>query len=334
MIVVDNQATTALTAPGESQVPAASASTQAIDAGLAKLPITIGEQGLQLRNLDEAWRFAKIVANSGLAPRGLDTPEKVLVAMQFGMEVGLPPLAAIQNVAVINGRPSLYGDVMLGLCMASGKFDQNAFEESVTSNDNGMPLKSRCEVRRLPAGKLKVGEFSLAEAELAGLLSKTDSNWKKYPRRMLQMRARAFALRDAFPDVLKGILSAEEAEDLPPERNVTPAPARPGNLEDLTGRIQPVSEVQASAPVATEATATSSVLPVSSDLPGEDGPELGGDPIDAIKKALLNCKMVSDVTRASQAWLGTNSRLTNPQKMSVNALVQSRIAAIKEEKRK
>lgn len=54
--------------------------------------------------------------------------------------------------------------------------------------------------------------FSVMDAKRAGLWTKAGP-WQTYPRRMLQMRARSFALRDAFPDVLKGLISVEEALD-------------------------------------------------------------------------------------------------------------------------
>jgi hypothetical protein len=59
-----------------------------------------------------------------------------------------------------------------------------------------------------------VGRFSVADAKRAGLWGKSGP-WTQYPRRMLQLRARGFALRDAFPDVLKGLVTAEEAQDYP-----------------------------------------------------------------------------------------------------------------------
>ena len=56
--------------------------------------------------------------------------------------------------------------------------------------------------------------FSKEKAMNAKLWGK-DGPWKTYPERMLKMRARGFALRDAFADRLKGIITAEEARDYP-----------------------------------------------------------------------------------------------------------------------
>jgi hypothetical protein len=62
--------------------------------------------------------------------------------------------------------------------------------------------------------------FSIGEAKRASLLGKPGP-WQEYPSRMLRMRARSFAARDAFPDVLRGIRAVEELRDIPAD-----APAR------------------------------------------------------------------------------------------------------------
>jgi hypothetical protein len=62
--------------------------------------------GLAPLEVDAAWRFAKMLAGSSMVPKQFQNrPEDVLVAMQYGVEVGLPPMASLQSIAVINGRP-------------------------------------------------------------------------------------------------------------------------------------------------------------------------------------------------------------------------------------
>jgi hypothetical protein len=200
--------------------------------------IDIGARGLQLQTLDDLWRFAQIVKASGLAPKGVDTEAAIFTAIQMGLELGLTPMAAIQNVAVINGRPSVWGDAMLAVCRNSGLFDEEFFKEWWFGKDGKeLPREKRagafgaaCRVRRLPAGQPIEWSFDLDQAATAGLTAKPGP-WKQYPARMLQMRARSFALRDAFSDALKGCLCAEEMGDVidvrPPRKMVR-------TLEDLT----------------------------------------------------------------------------------------------------
>ena len=81
-------------------------------------------------------------------------------------------------------------------------------------------MVATCEAKRRGDAEPVVSRFSMADAKRAGLAGKTGP-WTQYPKRMLQMRARGFALRDAFPDLLRGFVTAEEAQDYP-----TPEPAR------------------------------------------------------------------------------------------------------------
>lgn len=155
-------------------------------------------------SLKEAMDYAKIIAESELVPKDYKgKPGNVLVAVQMGMEVGLKPLQAIQNIAVINGRPSLWGDAMLALVRAHPAFESIIEEQSET--------EAVCTVKRKSEPE-KTLRFSMDDAKKAGLSGK-DGPWRNYPKRMLQMRARGFALRDTFPDVLKGLSMAEEARD-------------------------------------------------------------------------------------------------------------------------
>jgi hypothetical protein len=181
---------------------------------LAAVPV--GPNGLQLATLDDAYRLSKYISQSGWAPKGMDTPESILVAIQFGMEVGLSPMSALQSLAVINGRPSIYGDAALGLVRASGLLE--SYSQLV--DGAGDARQATVTVKRRNEEPL-TSVFGVADAKRANLWGKAGP-WTQYPDRMLVFRARGFALRDAFGDVLKGLVTREEALDYPPERNVTP----------------------------------------------------------------------------------------------------------------
>lgn len=158
----------------------------------------------------EAMELAKTLASSQLIPKAFQQrPGDVFVAMMWSHSLGIPIVQGLQGIAVINGKPSLYGDALLAVCMGSGQMAD--IEETVTgSADN---LTATCKVTRRGKPTPVVSTFSIADARAAGLLGKPGP-WKQYTSRMLKMRARAFALRDAFPDVLSGIASAEEMQDV------------------------------------------------------------------------------------------------------------------------
>jgi hypothetical protein len=186
-------------------------------------PMPISRLGLEMRTLDDVWRFATCLAKSGLAPKGIESPEAIVIAVQMGMEVGLPPMAALQNIAVINGRPSLWGDAMLAVVRATGELEEfNEWFEQEGERINRTPSKygddttAVCHVKRRGSDALPDVAFSVADAKRANLWAK-QGPWSQYPSRMLKFRARAFALRDAFGDALRGMLSTEEAQDIAPK---------------------------------------------------------------------------------------------------------------------
>ena len=164
------------------------------------------------RSLKEALQLADLIHRSKLAPKGFDTPESCLVGILYGMEVGLSPIAALQRMAIIDGRPTIWGDAALALVQASGLLlsireeIQDDPKQTIANN-----LTATCTVTRHGRAEPVTKTFSVEDAKRAGLWQKPGP-WSDYPKRMLAMRARAFALRDAFPDVLAGLYLREEIE--------------------------------------------------------------------------------------------------------------------------
>lgn len=160
------------------------------------------------QNATEALSLANALATSGMTPKAYNNdPNKIMVGMMAGAEVGLAPFAALQSIAVINGNPSIWGDGALALVQASGLL------EDIEETDDGET--ATCTIKRVDRATPIVRTFSNADAKEAGLLTKAGP-WTQYRRRMRQMRARAFALRDGFADVLRGLRIAEEVRDYTP----------------------------------------------------------------------------------------------------------------------
>lgn len=185
---------------------------------------------------EDCYRFGKLLAVSGLVPRDyIDKPEACTVALMQGLELGLSPMAAIQSIAVINGRPSLWGDGVLAVIRASG-----LMEWIKETHDGETAI---CRVKRKGEKATIERRFSQDDAKRAGLATKTGP-WTQYPGRMRAMRARAWALRDGFADVLKGMSVAEEVADTLPMKDITPA-REPAPLLDIPDDIP---EMPADAP--------------------------------------------------------------------------------------
>jgi|HubBroStandDraft_2_1064218.scaffolds.fasta_scaffold04375_8 hypothetical protein len=184
--------------------------------------IQMEERGVKLLTMEDCFLFARAVIDSGMAPRGMDTPQKIFIAVQMGAEIGLTPMAALQNIAVINGRPTVWGDAVGAIC---GPLIESYKDEMFgTMGDDAWGC--RVTIHRKGRAEPIIRAFTIADAKKAGLWGKAGP-WTQYPNRMLLMRARTFAYRDACPDALRGVLTAEEAQELP-EKNVTPP-----RLDDL-----------------------------------------------------------------------------------------------------
>ena len=167
--------------------------------------------GITPRGIEEAIRLAKIMAASGLMPKSIETPEAVFVAMQMGAEIGLSPMASVQNIAVINGRPGIYGDAALAIIRSSGLLEE--FKEWSEGERKKPGWTYFCRVKR-KGSEAVTGSFSWAEALEAGFDQvKPESPWKRWTNRMMQFKARNFAMRDQFADFLKGIRTIEENSD-------------------------------------------------------------------------------------------------------------------------
>ncbi len=161
-------------------------------------------------SFSELVQFAQMAAKSQLVPKEYrNQPEDIMLAVQLGSEVGLRPMQSLQNIAVINGRPAVWGDALPGLCKASPVYAD--IVETWENEHEPDTLVAVCIAKRHGSSPV-TARFSVMDAKRAGLWTKAGP-WQTYPRRMLQMRARSFALRDAFPDVLKGLISVEEALD-------------------------------------------------------------------------------------------------------------------------
>jgi hypothetical protein len=208
-------------------------------------------KGFAPATMGEAMEFSKMLAESSMVPRAYQgKPQDIMVCVQWGYELGLAPMQALQNIAVINGKPSVYGDAMAALVQASPVCE--GIEEMLENEGSPNPV-AVCIAKRKNRTPV-IAKFSVEDAKRAGLWGK-QGPWTAYPKRMLQMRARGFALRDAFPDVLKGLISAEEAEDYPTEnsgqpiQDITPMPANPLDL------IAPPAELEAEPVAVAEAVA-------------------------------------------------------------------------------
>lgn len=183
-------------------------------------------QGLVPTTLEEAFRLAAHIFESGLAPRGLDKPQAVMVVIMKGLEIGLQPMAALETIGVINGRACLYGDGIPALLWSRG-FKIKEWYENEDDLENCV---AHCRITR-PDGEVYEFKYSAQDARDNKLWDarekitrrtkdgKTyqvdnDQPWYRYKKRMIRHRARGWLARDCASDVLKGMPMFEEERDI------------------------------------------------------------------------------------------------------------------------
>ena len=205
--------------------------------------VAVGHQvkPLVVTDMDGAWRMATAFSHSGMLPKayyqdGKDAAiAKAFTAMQLGAEVGLPPMQSIQSIAIVNGVATIWGDTMKALVEQSGKAEyiRETYEGEWPANQQPNPnFKAICVTKRVGRDEVRE-EFSIQDAMNAGLWGKSGP-WKTHPKRMLRYKVRAFALRDVYPDVLKGLThSAEEME---------------GEMIDVTPKSEPAHDIMQEKP--------------------------------------------------------------------------------------
>ena len=252
---------------------------------------------MEPQSLNEAMEFANMLANSNLVPKAYQQkPGDIMVACQWGAEIGLKPLQSLQNIAVINNIPAVWGDALVALVRGSGLC------EYIKQDWDDASKTATCRVKRKGEPE-EMRQFSEEDARVAGHLNK--DTYKKNLQRMLSIRARAFALRDVFADVLKGLKVAEEVEDYPAEREVNQAPVQEHKPANKTAAVldrvrnRKPAEQPADQPVTIDQPTTE---PVSDQPPStQDIGVMFGQFADALEEA-ETIEQLSGIWKSAAKW--------------------------------
>ena len=188
----------------------------------------MGKDIVNINDIPSAMEYLTTFCKTKFCPDSyINKPEEAFIACSVGRLFGLSAFASLQNIAVINKRPCIWGDALKGIVIGQcvefrEEFDEETFTAKCTIVRKGF---ENCPT---------VYSFSWNDAEQAGLTKK--GVWTQYPKRMIQMRARGFAIRDAFADFLAGIITTEEAMDYPTSAL---------DVTSLNNAMRPKEEIQA-----------------------------------------------------------------------------------------
>jgi hypothetical protein len=173
-------------------------------------PTAMAPRGVAFRNLGEVERFAELIYNSTLVPSQYRGKKgDVIGVILFGQELGLHAMASLQNIAWINGKPSVYGDLAHAMVVSSGLLEDFSETDPEQAQREG---KAVCTLKR--RGRPPITRTYTKEMAVTAKLWNKEGPWSQHPGRMLQVRARGWAERDEFSDVLKGLYTVEEAQDI------------------------------------------------------------------------------------------------------------------------
>lgn len=228
-------------------------------------------QMLAPQTLGQALEWARILCDSSIVPTAYrGKPADVLTCILFGKNLGLDVVQALQNVFIVNGKATVYGDAILGIVLAKSKPGElETFEETWEPEVDGG--RATCKIKRRGFPE-RVVSFSMDEARR---IKTTENSWegvpqggrpkkveimladketyRNYPRRMCKFKARNEGLRDVFPDYLLGIIPREDAEDYVVDAigytvdKGNGERERVEGLEDLIGELEPDAAAQVDA---------------------------------------------------------------------------------------
>lgn len=211
--------------------------------------------------LDAARPVAEMLSKSELVPRQFaGKPMDILIAGAMGARLGLDLFSSLAGIAVVNGRATLWGDALLAVCQQHPQFED--YHQEITGE--GEQMVAAVTVKR--KGRSPHTEtFGVADAKRAGLWGK-QGPWTQHPKRMMALRARAFALRTVFADALAGFHAKEELDDEPVDVTASAT---------IHSEPRPAKRRSSPAPVEPNDAAPSPAAPAASEPAKDEAPGAG-----------------------------------------------------------
>lgn len=183
---------------------------------------------IEPQTLAELKDLASNFAASGLF--GNLSPQQALVISLAGRDLGFSYTQALRAFSIIKGKPTLTADGMVAAALARGVCEYFRPVEQTDERATWETRRVGCEPTRYT--------FSMADAERAGLVN---DMYRRHPRRMLSARAKAYLARDVYPEILLGLVTEDEAEEIASK----PAPRTAQRLAPVVVEAVPVEPAPA-----------------------------------------------------------------------------------------
>ncbi|UII80048.1 hypothetical protein [Flagellimonas sp. CMM7] len=176
-----------------------------------------------IESFENAQRMAKVLVQSSLVPTAYkNNIPNAMIALEMANRIGISPFMVMQNLDVIQGKPSWNSTFIIAILNSCGRFAPIRFVFDGEGEDYGC----RAVTKDTEGNKLEGTKITMRMVKAEGWLSKGGSKWKTMPDQMFQYRAASFFGRIYAPDLLKGMHSSDEVKDIIPE------PIKPDNSEE------------------------------------------------------------------------------------------------------
>lgn len=168
-----------------------------------------------LANAQEFFMMAQTLSRANIIPKEFQgKPENVFVALEMAHRLGIGPMEAMQNLYVVHGTPALSAKFLIGLANRSGRFKGGLrFREE----GEGKTLAVTCYASDRETGEELDVTVTMEQAVTAGWAK--NQKYREMPQQMLSYRAATFFVRRFCPEVMLGMPTVDEAEEMPPPRD-------------------------------------------------------------------------------------------------------------------
>ncbi|MCB5286028.1 MAG: hypothetical protein LHW45_10650 [Candidatus Cloacimonetes bacterium] len=206
----------------------------------SNLPITAGFGNADSFELLQ--RQAKLLASSELVPKEFQGKiANCVIALEMANRIGASPMAVLQNIYIVHGKPSWSSQFIIAAVNATGRFSPLRFE--ITGKDD----KKTCvawAIEKDTDERLESPPVSIEMAKTEGWFSRNGSKWKTMPDLMLRYRAATFFGRLYAPQILMGMRSDDEIRDI---IDITPEVEPTPTAENIVKRFSDAETVNPAA---------------------------------------------------------------------------------------
>lgn len=247
----------------------------------ALVPVETSTHALALvpTSIDGAYQLAAWLSNAQLLPPALRGKQADLFTMILaGMELGLPPMAALRGMYIVNGKPALEGKTKAAICLQRGA-------ALYFKRIEHTPEATTWETMRAGQTEPVRSRYTKQEAKAAGLLDK-EGPWRNYSQRMISHRALGWLCDDVYPDIVLGVATAE---DFDTEDQVTFRPIAQVGPDVELGAARPSKPAGPTPPPSAPATAK----------PANPKTWLEEEQLVEIEKAMRATKTIGELKKVS-----------------------------------